>query len=196
MKEALKVNTARPTGVRQYGSCFFEGACADTGAQKTVCGLEQTKAYCRAHKQAIKLTTSPYSYKFGNGVRTNLGMPNIRMCIHKGRYSQFWVDVVDADIPLLLGLELLDKHMLVADNVENVLVSKVHSWKIPIIRAHGHLFVRWNIRKIMYTRSALEQLHLHFFYPSKQKLLSLLKRDTPDRVTKDTPQVIQVIVDK
>lgn len=123
-------------------------------------------------------------------------MLQVRMRIKKGYYLAFWIGVVDADIPLLLGLDLLDKHKLVADNVDKVLVNKISGWSVPITRAHGHLFIRWDLREVMYTRTELERLHLHFFHPSVQKLLALLKRGTPDRVKPDTPKIIQDIVDK
>lgn len=51
-------------------------------------------------------------------------------------------------------------------------------------------------RTVMYTRAELEQLHRHFFRPSVQKLLNLLKCGTADQVTDQTPKVIQDIVDK
>lgn len=123
-------------------------------------------------------------------------MMNIRMRIRDGYYLNFWIDVVDADVPLLIGLELLDKHELVVDNVDNLLVSKLGGWTIPIFRTHGHLFIKWDAKEVMYTWTELERLHLHFFHPSAQKLLNLLKRGTPDRLTADTPQVIQDIVNK
>ncbi|CDF34787.1 unnamed protein product [Chondrus crispus] len=123
-------------------------------------------------------------------------MIKVRMRIKRGCYLPFWVDVVDADVPLLFGLDLLDRHKLVADNTDNVLVSKIGGWQVPIVRAHGHMFVRWDLHEVMYTRTELERLHLHFFHPSVQKLLNLLKRGTPDRVKNDTPTIIQDIVDE
>ena len=105
MKEVLRVNISRPDKVRYYSTKFFEGACADTGAQKSVCGLALARAYCRASKQVFKLHSSPYSYKLGDGIRASLGMIDVRMRIKEGFYLQFFVDVADADIPLLLGLD-------------------------------------------------------------------------------------------
>lgn len=195
-KRVVKINISRPNSVRHYGDTFFEGACADTGAQRSVCGLAQAKAYCRARNEPFKLAKSPFSYKFGDGVRTSLGRMYVRIRVRKGNFIGFWIDVVDADIPLLLGLDLLDKYDLVADNVDNVLRSKVFGWTVPMKRAHGHMFVQWDLREILYTRAELERLHLHFFHPSVQKLLNLLKRGTPNRVDKDTSRIIKEIVEK
>lgn len=146
VRNVPETNIAHSGLASQYSSKSFEGACADTGAQKSVCGLAQAKEYCRTSKQPFRLVASPYSYKFGDGIRASLCRIDVRMGISKGYFLQFWVDVVDADIPLLLGQDLLDKHKLVADNVENVLHSKKEGWTIPIVRAHGHLFVRWGVK--------------------------------------------------
>ena len=49
------------------------------------------------------------------------------------------MDVVAADVPMLLGLDVLDREKLIVDNVDNLLVSKLHDWTIPITRKEGHL---------------------------------------------------------
>lgn len=111
-------------------------------------------------------------------------------------HPTFWTEVVDADIPLLMGLDLLDKYQLVADNVNNILTSKVERWSIPITHQHGHLFIQWNLGEMLYARGELEQLHLQFFYPSHQKLLNVLRRGTPDEIKGDTSRLSQEIVGK
>lgn len=123
-------------------------------------------------------------------------MIDVRMPIKKGYYLQFWVHVIEADIPLLLRLDLLDRHRLAPDNVDSILVSKVEGWIVPIVRAHGHLFVRWDLHEVIYTRTELERLHLHFFHLSKQKLLNLLKLGTPGRLKGETGNIIQDIIDR
>ena len=86
--------------------------------------------------------------------------------------------------------------MLVADNRVNLLISRVGGWKFPIVRAHGHMFVKWDVYEELYTRTELERLDVHFVHPSKQKFLNLLKPCTPDCITTEMPRVIHDIVDK
>lgn len=167
IKPVLKVNLAPSNSPRQYNSRVFEGECVDTGAQKSFCGLAQARVYCLARNKPFYLTPSPYSFKFGDGVRTSVGRMEVRMRVREGFYLPFQIDVVDADVPLLIGLDLLDLHQLIVDKVDNVLVSKSSGWKIPIARIHGHLFVQWDLHAVMFTRTELERLHLHFFHPSK-----------------------------
>lgn len=119
----------------------------------------------------------------------------VRIRVKQGRLIAFWIDLVDADIPLLLGLDLLDNYKLVADNVDNVLRSKSFGWTVPMIRAHGYMFVQWDLSEVMYTRAELERLHL-IFHLAAQKLLNLLRRGTPHRMEKDTMRVIRETVEK
>lgn len=56
------------------------------------------------------------------------------MRVKEGYYIEFWVDFVDADVPLLLGLDIIDRFRLMDENVDNTLVSKVDGWSIPIVR--------------------------------------------------------------
>jgi len=90
------------------------------------------------------------------------------------------VDVVNADIPFLIGLDFSDKHKIVADNVDNILRSKIYGWEMPIRRIHGHLLLTWDIKTILFTGTELEKLHKQFFHPSSGKLYNLLKRAFPN----------------
>lgn len=99
---------------------------------------------------------SPLSYTFGDSIRTSFGVIHIQMQIHEDFLFPFWIDIVDAHVPLILGLDLLDKRTLVADNVENRLVHKKHGWSLLITRAHVHLSCGG-----MYTVSSLPDQNLN-----------------------------------
>ena len=64
------------------------------------------------------------------------------MRIKEGFYLQFCVDLVDYDISSPLRLDLIEKHMLVADNIVKLPFSKVSGWSVPIVRAHRQMFVK------------------------------------------------------
>jgi hypothetical protein len=57
----------------------WNGACVDTGAQKTVIGLPQAMAYCRFVGTKFKLQRSNNVYRFGVGKQDSLGS----IAIHK-----------------------------------------------------------------------------------------------------------------
>jgi hypothetical protein len=51
----------------------WNGACVDTGAQKTVIGLPQAMAYCRVVRKTFKLQRSNIVYRFGVDKQDSLG---------------------------------------------------------------------------------------------------------------------------
>lgn len=130
---------------------------------------------------------------FGDSLYASLGHIDIRMPTPDGSYLAFAADVVDADIPLLLGLDVMDRESLVAGNVSNVLISRRHNWRLPITRQHHHLYIKWTTSQPLYTRAELKKLHLHFFHPSARKLFNLLKRVDPRQTSGDTLSVLENI---
>lgn len=171
----------------------FLGACCDIGAQRTVVGERQAKAYCREMGIKYKPRRSAYSFMFGDGLHASLGTVEFRIPTPDGAFIALQVDVVSADVPLLLGIDVLDREQLVTDNVDNVLRSRRYGWEMPIIRRNGHLYVVWNYSQVVYTRSELKKLHLHFFHPSARKLYNLLKRADPSSVSSDTLRLLETI---
>lgn len=171
----------------------FQGACCDIGAQRSVAGRRQAKAYCREAGVPFNLRKSDYAFRFGDGLYSSLGTIEIRLPTPDGSFLAMEVDVVDAYVPLLMGIDTLDREQLVADNVENVLDSRRYGWKIPIARRNGHMYVQWNAKTLMFTRSELKKLHLHFFHPSARKLFNLLKRTDPTKATGDTMTMLEEI---
>ena len=75
----------------------------------------------------------------------------IRIPAPDGSYIAFEVDVMNADVPLFLGLDLLDREQLVADNLENVLDSRRHGWKLPLTTTNRHLYLTWQLRSTLFT---------------------------------------------
>jgi hypothetical protein len=51
---------------------------------------------------------------------------------------QIWVDIVQADVPLLLGLESTSRHGFNVLIATDELFSAVHGWTMPLRRAQGH----------------------------------------------------------
>lgn len=83
--------------------------------------------------------------------------------------------------------------MLVADNVENKLVSKQVGWSLPIVRKLGHLYVEWDFSEVLFTKFQLKRLHMHFFHPSSAKLLNLISRARPESATPETQELLEQI---
>lgn len=108
----------------------------------------------------------------------SVGVPNIYMK----------PDVVTADVPALLELDVLDAYSLTADIISNRLVKKgihrnrdgtvsfVEKWSVPLRRANGYVYDDIaKDKQVFFTAEQLPKLHRKFVYPSASKLYNLLK---------------------
>ena len=105
-------------------------------------------------------------------------------------------DVVDANIPLLIGLDILDEYGWNVLTVQNQLHSVAEGWKMNLSRRGGHVIAKWDeFFDEFYSREQLQKLHLHFMHPSSEKLLNLLRRAKPEEVDDETKRVLKDITD-
>lgn len=174
---------------RRVRKKVFEGACIDTGAQRCVIGKPQATAYTLQHRVQLKLNPSRTVFRFGDGEFSSLGTMPIRLPTPDGSTINMRADVVRADIPLLLGLDLLDKERLMPNNVLNLLQHHDHCCSISVTRKFGHMYVCWSSKEVLFTRSELLKLHRHFRHPSQSKLWALIKRARPDHADEETRQL-------
>lgn len=172
---------------------IFEGACLDTGAVRCVIGKGQAKAYCRDANMKYILTYSKLKFRFGDGGYPSLGKLIVRIPIPNGSYIQINVDVVAAPIPLLLGLDVMDREGVIANNVRNQLQNPGQEWYLPIIRKYGHMYITWDKNEVLFTRPELIKLHRHFKHPDSQKLWNLIQRAKPDQVDTGTRNLLEEI---
>ncbi len=123
----------------------FNGACLDTGAQKLVIGLQQALAYCKMTNTTYAPTGSNVSFRFGVHPSKSRGCMRFGIPTPGGTYIEHVFHVVSADVPMLVGIDLLDFYSigLFVDNTTNTLVSHNGNWKIPIKRKLGHLYLEW-----------------------------------------------------
>ena len=179
----------------RYRDDDFLGMCLDSGAQRSVCGLMQARAYFKRCGRRADLESSFQTFKFGNDYKESLGKAEFRLPLPGNKYLPLFIDVVDADVPLLVGLDVLDSEQLIPDNCTNLLISKEEGWSLPITRKHGHMFVEWDAANILFTEAELSKLHVHFYHPSVDKLMKLLRRARPMDTTPDTRRLLQKISD-
>lgn len=52
-------------------------------------------------------------------------------------------DVVKSDVPFLVGLDVLNKYKMVVNKVPDILECHNVSYKIPLTRKHGHIYLEW-----------------------------------------------------
>jgi hypothetical protein len=84
------------------------GACVDAGAQRSVIGLPKSMAYCLYAGKKFKLQRSNYVYRFGVDKQDLLGSLTIHIPTPASVIT-LNVDVVRANVSLLIGLDVLDE---------------------------------------------------------------------------------------
>jgi hypothetical protein len=81
---------------------------------------------------------------------------------------------VEADIPMFVGRDKLDRY---AHTVDNVLDSRNTGTKTLIARKLGHINLEFKPEdRVMFTNTELVKLHRAFVHPSAENLHKLLKR--------------------
>jgi hypothetical protein len=143
----------------------------------------------------LKRETTRPRFKFGSKVPSSLGLIQIQIPVPgPTKLIKLLFEVVDLDIPLMLGLEFLEKHKLNPLSVHNKLWSVDGNWTMPIVRKNGHLYLCWdNTHVVNYSRTKLDRLHRRFFHPSAGKLWNLLNSAYPDAMCSDTLSLLKEI---
>lgn len=168
---------------KMYTSATFQGACVDSGAEVSVIGADQAQAYQAMMGTPMHMTPSSLQFKFGNYLCQSSGVIDVRVPIPNGSFIAFKAHVVRADIPMLVGLDLLRKHELTLDFSSCTITQQRHNWSLPMTFKAGHVFLEWTKKEICFTAGELQRLHLHFFHPAVDKLFQLIKRAQPEKAT-------------
>jgi hypothetical protein len=153
------------------------------------------------NRNTLALKYTKVKFKFGNTVHQSLGTMEFNLKT-TDRVIGLNIDIVYVDVPLLLGLDMLDAHRLVINNVENLLEKPADmkegniEWKLPLVRQHGHLFIRDQIHIINFSDSELLKLRKHFVHPSVKKIFQLIKRARPAEADRHTRFVLERIRNK
>ena len=171
----------------------FHGGALDTGAQRSVIGLNQAKAYCAGVGIAFQPVYASTRFRFGAGRSQAIGKIPIVIPTPQTFFT-IWVDVIPEDIPFLIGLNTLDRYSLQVLSVTNELECVKDNWKIPIKRKFGLLY--WDLSAeigVFFTKPQLERLHRHLLHPSTRKLYNLLRRAKPEDLTPTTMKTLKNI---
>ncbi len=92
----------------------------------------QAQLYCKVHKFSYVLTNSQTTFKFGYGCYDSLVQLFMRIPTPNGSFIERKFDVVKADTPMLIGLDMLDAEGIYANNVVNKLIFPKLNWNVPI----------------------------------------------------------------
>lgn len=116
-------------------------------------GMKQAKAYCTHAKILFSVPRSPFAFKFGNEICESMG--TLEFCIlfpiNNIYYLSMVAHVAIPDVPLLIGLDYLDKHAALPDNIQIKLICEDKNWEFPAIRRNGQVFIDRNFRTVLFT---------------------------------------------
>jgi hypothetical protein len=85
-----------------------------------VLGLPEARQHCEQRGVQLELKRSARQFKFGDDVRQSIGLKQIQIPTSDSVLN-ISVDVVDMDVPLLIGLDVLDRCRLQMLTIDNVL---------------------------------------------------------------------------
>ena len=102
------------------------GFCVDIGTPKSCIGLKELrKIFNHLGKRVTKLKRSINRFRFADTTYKSLGQISLPLATPAEKPPiHVMMDVVPADIPPLLGMDVLDRESLIADTVANRLTKR------------------------------------------------------------------------
>lgn len=123
----------------------FQGACVDTGAERSVIRKPQAEAYYRWLGKDIDLepVAAQHVYQFGDGLHRIVGRAPRRIPFAAEFVLSISVDVVDHNVPLLLGTSTMEGHGMYANTIANRMVCEYAGVAAHLVRKLGHVYLEW-----------------------------------------------------
>lgn len=127
-----------------------KGACIDTRALKIFIQHKQALPYFSCIGITFKPIKSFTKFWFGHSnCKSFWTVPFSVPWVEKDVVC-IEVDVVTANVPFLIGLDLLDEHLLYVNNMPKELRITGFNMKIPLTCKRGCIYMEWD-RQIRYT---------------------------------------------
>ena len=185
------------------------GFLVDIGAPRSVIGQKELHRIRRTiGSKNLALVQSNRSFKFAEAVYQSLGMVVVPLettanilVIH------VVMDVVTADIPALLGLDLMDQESLTPCVVSGRFIKRAYhqlengektyfdEWSVPSFRSKSnHIYVKISMPiNAHFSRAQLMKIHRNFYHPSAGKLFNLLLKSRPEDATPEARKTLEDI---
>jgi hypothetical protein len=106
-----------------------------------------------------------------------------------------WVDIVQANVPVLLELDAMSRNGLNVLIATDELFYAVYGWTMPLRRAQGHLLLEWAppVNACWYSRVQLLKMHRHLLHPSTTQLMNILQCANPKDLPPETRSLLEDI---
>lgn len=157
-------------------------------------GRRQSEVYARQEGKELRLTPSKTlaTFRFGEDRHTSRGVLRVRVPVARDFFLSLLVDVVDLDIPFLIGLYTLDAHDMHANTVTNMLVCVNESLKVPLVRNLGQIYLYWG-HQMLYTMEELQKVHSRFFHPKPERLFGVLTQAGDKDASRSTLEQLRIV---
>lgn len=117
---------------------------------------------------------------------------NVHLPSLSNNFNVIAAHVVDLDVTILLGLDVLTQLKAAVGFVNCLMASKKGSWFVNLARKVGHLFVVWD-GKIYFTEPETKELLRHFYHPKDEKLMALINCRAPKHKTQQNRSAVSKV---
>lgn len=109
-------------------------------------------------------------------------------------WLSFHIHIVKADIPIILGIQDMDRLGIIIDNIDNKIAHNASGITTELIRYSGYAYITWDPHlQSPFTTSELHSLHRRLGHPSVDKLSNFLRRSGLDRNPGHTRRTLESI---
>lgn len=103
------------------------------------------------------------------------------------------VDIVEAEIPYPLGLEIMNDDGMRIDTYGYKIIHPIDACYASLDRLGGHLFQKWNASSLTFTSTELHRIHLSLLHLSSAKTFNFLRLAGPREATAETRKTLEDI---
>jgi hypothetical protein len=136
-KAAEEIYIVTPRGMTERIPSTFHGAVVDSGASRTVIGHEQALNLRSATSRAVHSSKhSRRAFRFGSQVFCFVGQIKFHLPVGES-FMRFQAFIVPMDIPLLLGVDVMQSYGMKLCTKTNSLSGS--GWTVPLHHVNGHL---------------------------------------------------------
>lgn len=120
-----------------------------------------------------------------------IGIILIRLPLMNRSHLQLRIHVFDLYISLIIGLGILKIILCWSITLINPFNTAIRN-TVDLSRSfyRGHVFLEWNHHSILFTRSELTRIHLHFMHPAAYCLFYLIKWANPANATDSVKELV------
>lgn len=151
------------------------------GAQLSVIGQKQLKLYSAASEIKCVPSKVPRKYEFCTKAFPGTGNMNTRVWVADDFYIIFTPENVDANVPFVLGLDVLTHLKALLNFEDNWISFHRGNWRTPLTRKLGQLYISWSIA-VYCTKQEIRKIHRNIHHPQTERLVSIIKRAAPENL--------------